>query len=585
MKRAIIGYILLLALGLPASAKTFPPNVSFQRLTTPTGNGPCAVVVADLNGDGNLDIAFVNGNDNSVASYLGDGHGNFTRANNSPRASDAAVTVALAVGDFNNDGNYDVVSTDIPGGLTGLWNSITGGVGGNASVFLGTGTGSLGSHQDSDTGADFPSSVAVWDLNGDGNVDIVVTNLNSNSVSIMLGNGDGTFGDATHISVGRRPTSVAIGNFNPDGKPDLAVVNAGDDTITILLGNGDGTFVTYTTYTVPSRPVAVAVGDFNNDGKKDLAVACLLSSTVTVLLGDGTGAFPTRHSFGVGRHPTALAIADFDNDNHDDIAVANRFSDSVSILLGNGDGTFKTFRNFAVESQPVSLAVGDVNNDGKPDLLVANIASNTISVLLNNTDLTPPVLTMPTLASRYSYLSNLTLTFGATDSGSGIYNIAATLNGAPVTSGQTVVLIQPGPNTFTLSATDNAGNTATQSATFAVTYNFSGFLPPVPNDGSGLFKLNSTVPIKFSLSDANGGAVSTAAATLTLQSVSGSTLTGTPIDATAPGNADTGNLFRYDATANQYVYNLSTKPLVVGTWQVQVHLNDGTVHTVLMGLK
>ena len=216
MNRAITISVLFLVLALlsPANAKTFPPNVSFPRFAVPTGNGPCAVVEADLNADGNLDIAFVNGNDNSVASYLGDGHGNFSRANNSPCASDASITIGLAVGDFNNDSKYDVVATDIPGGLTGLWNSITGSVGGNASVFLGDGSESLGSHQDSDVGADFPSSVAVGDFNGDGNLDVVVSDLNSNSISIMLGNGDGTFGNATHISVGLRPTSVTEGVSN-----------------------------------------------------------------------------------------------------------------------------------------------------------------------------------------------------------------------------------------------------------------------------------------------------------------------------------------------------------------------------------
>ena len=161
MTRLITTLDLILALLSPASA-SFPPNISFKRLTIPAGGGPCAVVAADFNGDGNLDIAFVNGNDNSVATYLGDGAGDFIKAANSPRASDAAITVGLAVGDFNNDGNYDVVATEIPGGLTGLWNAITGGVGGNASVFLGDGKGSLGSHIDSDVDGDFPMGVANW---------------------------------------------------------------------------------------------------------------------------------------------------------------------------------------------------------------------------------------------------------------------------------------------------------------------------------------------------------------------------------------------------------------------------------------
>jgi hypothetical protein len=159
----------------------------------------------------------------------------------------------------------------------------------------------------------------------------------------------------------------------------------------------------------------------------------------------------------------------------------------------------------------------------------------------------------------------------------------ATLNGQPVSNGQTILLNQPGTNTFTLTATNGVCLTSTQTTTFAVTYNFLGFLPPVPNNGTGLFKLGRTLPVKFQLGDANGALVSTAAAQLTVQQLSGATLLGTPIDATAPGNADAGDLFRFDGT--EYIYNLNTSSLSTGTWQLQVRLNDGTVHGVAIGLK
>ena len=114
-------------------------------------------------------------------------------------------------------------------------------------------------------------------------------------------------------------------------------------------------------------------------------------------------------------------------------------------------------------------------------------------------------------------------------------------------------------------------------------YRFGAFLPPVPNDGSGVFKLGSTVPLKFQLIDSNGALVPSAVAKLTLQMVAGRGPVGTPVDATPPGSADAENQFRYDGT--QYVFNLSTKPLSTGTWQLQVHLDDGTVHTMVIGLK
>jgi hypothetical protein len=153
----------------------------------------------------------------------------------------------------------------------------------------------------------------------------------------------------------------------------------------------------------------------------------------------------------------------------------------------------------------------------------------------------------------------------------------------PVSSGTTLSLGHPGTNTFTLAATDVAGNTAAQTATFTVLYNFSGFLPPISNDGGTVFKLGSTVPVKFRLTGGSGASVSTAVAHLALQLTSNGVPSGTPIDATASGGADAGNLFRYDGT--QYIFNLSTTALTVGTWQLQAILDDGTTHTVLIGAK
>ncbi|HET7107514.1 MAG TPA: PxKF domain-containing protein, partial [Candidatus Acidoferrum sp.] len=157
------------------------------------------------------------------------------------------------------------------------------------------------------------------------------------------------------------------------------------------------------------------------------------------------------------------------------------------------------------------------------------------------------------------------------------------LNGSPITSGTTVTLNHLGLNTFTLSATDGNANTATQSAIFTVNYNFGGFLPPIPKDNTGVFSKGGTLPVAFQLSDVNGAQITTAVANLTVQQVSGTVLIGVPVDAIAPGNSDTGNLFRFDG--QKYNYNLSTKPLASGTWQVQVRLDDGTVHTVLIGVK
>jgi hypothetical protein len=211
-----------------------------------------------------------------------------------------------------------------------------------------------------------------------------------------------------------------------------------------------------------------------------------------------------------------------------------------------------------------------------------DVAGNTTSTTRTvSLDKTSPALTLPTLAASYAVNNPLTLNFSASDALSGLANVAATLNGAPVSSGSTVTLTHAGSNSFALTAVDIAGNTVTEVSTFNVLFNFGGFLPPVANNA--VFKRGSTIPVKFRLTDGNGAHVAGVSAQLSLQLLSNGTPTGTPIDAAASGTSDAGNLFRDDGT--QYVYNLATSALPIGTWQLQVSLADGTVQTVLIGLK
>jgi hypothetical protein len=230
-----------------------------------------------------------------------------------------------------------------------------------------------------------PDAVAVGDFNGDGKVDLAVAN-SDNTVSVLLGNGDGTYQTQVTYAVGSGPYAIAVGDFNGDGKLDLAVANAYDGTVSVLLGNGDGTFQTQVTYAVGNAPVAITVGDFNGDGKLDLAVANYGDNTVSVLLGKGDGTFQTQTTYNVGSAPWGIIIGDFNGDGKLDLAIANSNDNTVSVLLGNGDGTFKTQVAYAVGNYPDGVSVGDFNGDGKLDLAVANGNDNTVSVLLSNGD-------------------------------------------------------------------------------------------------------------------------------------------------------------------------------------------------------
>ena len=235
-----------------------------------------------------------------------------------------------------------------------------------------------------------PRSIAVADFNGDGKLDLALGNQGSDNLTILLGNGDGTFTPtASSPSTGYGPFSIAVGDFNGDGKWDLAVANVGNNNVTILLGNGDGTFTpAAASPATGTAPYAVAVGDFNGDGKLDLAVVNFVSNNVTILLGNGDGTFtPAAASPATGSEPSGVAVGDFNGDGKLDLAVTNQNSSNVTILLGNGDGTFTPAApSPATGSGPEAVAVGDFNGDGKLDLAVGIAGTPNLTILLGNGD-------------------------------------------------------------------------------------------------------------------------------------------------------------------------------------------------------
>jgi len=190
---------------------------------------------------------------------------------------------------------------------------------------------------------------------------------------------------ATSFSVGNNPRSVTTGDFNGDLILDLATANNSSNTVSVLLGNGTGSFSAATNFGVGNGPRAVTTGDFNGDGKLDLATANSNENTVSVLLGDGTGGFGAATSFGVGSLPISITTGDFNGDGRLDLATANNISNNVSVLLSNGTGGFSAASNFLISgTSPFSITTGDFNGDGRLDLATANIGSDNVSVLLGN---------------------------------------------------------------------------------------------------------------------------------------------------------------------------------------------------------
>lgn len=232
------------------------------------------------------------------------------------------------------------------------------------------------------------ASVAVGDLDGDGRPDLAVANYNDNSVSILLGNADGSFQAAVNYAVGLDPTSVAVGDFNGDGRLDLAVANQVGNNVSILLGNARpnfGTFQTAVNYAVGVYPLSIAAGDFNSDGHLDLATANSGSNSISILLGNPNGTFQPAFSYAAGIHPYSVAVADFNGDGGLDLVVANASGGhTVSVLLGSSNGSFQAAVPYDVGLNPSTVAVGDFNGDGRPDLVVANQSSANVSILSGN---------------------------------------------------------------------------------------------------------------------------------------------------------------------------------------------------------
>jgi len=277
----------------------------------------------------------------------------------------------VAVGDFNGDGRQDLAVNNDSDDTV--------------SVLLGYGDGTF-TQQATTTVGDEPEDVAVGDFNGDGRDDLAVANSDDNNVSILLGRGNGTFADPITYGVDNSPYSLIVGDFDGDACPDLAVANLTTSNVSILLGDGDGTFADHVTYTVADGPRYVEAGDFNGDGRDDLAVANSGSATMSILLGHGDGTFADHVTYDVGTSPEGVAVGDFDGDGRQDLAVTNIDSNNVSVLLGHGDGTFADQTTYAVGTGPQGIVVGDFDGDGRDDLAASNRDSNDVSILAGHGD-------------------------------------------------------------------------------------------------------------------------------------------------------------------------------------------------------
>jgi len=352
------------------------------------------VAVADVNGDGNPDLVVAG--QSCAGGCSGGGKVSVLLAKSNGRGFQAPVVYdsggqwcsSVAVGDVNGDGKPDLVVT----------NSL-GKSGGSVGVLLGNGDGTFRPAVMVGT-VGRADSVVIADVNGDGKPDLIVA-VDTSHVEVFLGKGDGTFRPGVpYKASGAR--SVALADLKHDGKLDLVVAGANDGRssgdsstgmVSVLLGNGDGTFQPAVTYDsgVSSGGWAnsVATADFNGDGRLDLVVANYPDRTVGVLLGNGDGTFQPVTLFDSGANLAAsVAADDLNGDGKADIVVGDS-KDGVSLLLGNGDGTFQPATMLNRGAGASSVAIADMNRDGRLDIVTSNVLSDgspnrpLVSVLLN----------------------------------------------------------------------------------------------------------------------------------------------------------------------------------------------------------
>jgi len=463
-----------------------------------TGEENATVAVADLNGDGKLDIAAASPcgvtndlcSEGSVGVLVGNGDGTF-RAPTPYQVAELQYATYAATADLDGDGKLDLVFADSYG-LTGT--------SGSALVFLGNGDGTFGSGKSYSSGGYGTHSVVLADVNKDGKLDLVMANqcaigslcgrTDNGQVAILLGNGDGTFQPAQiYNSGGSDAASIAVADLNADGNLDVVVANGNSNTFTVLLGNGDGTFQSATSFASGGYlPTSLAISDVNGDGKLDVLVSnfcpdstCGSNGVISVQLGDGHGSFTPFQSYSSGGNRAGpLALVDLNGDGKLDIAVQNVcatgetpqncVTGTMGVLLGNGDGTFQAPTTTSLLSgyngRSFQLAVADFDGDGKLD-----IATGPAEILLGKGDGTfHAPLVLP--AAGVGFVPGDFNGDGKMDLAIGGGNVVVLLN--DVLTATTTSLTTSGtptlsghPVTFTATVTPAGSRTPTGNVTFS----------------------------------------------------------------------------------------------------------------------
>jgi FG-GAP-like repeat len=388
----MVNNIILIFLSLLMSLSCGGQKNNSNKTITPediriiqVGKSPGSVEAADFNNDKIPDLAITSETDSSVTILLGKGNGTFTEAKGSPFFAGNAPN-DLAIGDFNNDGNLDLAFANHDRKYI--------------TVLLGNGRGSFATTPGSPFPVEVmphPHGIATGDFNNDGRLDLVTDSWGDNQVEVLFGDSRMLFKTpGKFFKVGNMPYQrLRVADVNMDGNVDIVTTNLEGDNATILLGDGKGSFNESKGSPFPcgDSPFGLAIGDVNADGKPDLAIINSPASTggrtgkngLTVLLGDGTGKFMMIKGspFDAGKIPNRVAIGDVNGDGVNDIVISDNDSNIIYLFLMNKNGNVLSSAPIRVGNHPKGMAIADLNGDGKGDIVVCNNFDNNISIILS----------------------------------------------------------------------------------------------------------------------------------------------------------------------------------------------------------
>lgn len=302
-----------------------------------------------------------------VGVYLGTSQGGQAPMISTPIATALGFTGRdLTAADFNGDGKMDV--------------AVTNNAGDSVTVLAGNGDGTFGSPATYAT-QDSPGALVAGDLNGDGKPDLVVTNINTDSTSIYLNNGSGVMGAPAHILSGDSPSAVVLGDVDADGDQDILVVNSTGKSVQILKNGVAGTFTAGTTLTFSNSAAWVDVGELNGDGRPDLVVTNTNDGLVKVLLQNPDGTY-AQSTYSVAGNPSNAYLRDLDGDSKQDLLVLQRANSRVYFFKGNGDGTLGAAKFYPIGFAPVSMRLADMDGDGDVDPIL-RLSSSLMCVMMH----------------------------------------------------------------------------------------------------------------------------------------------------------------------------------------------------------